>query len=114
MKTIKKYFMWIILGIGSIFGIFIWLAKLSSKKKLDKIDKQIDDNNATINNAQGHIENIEEQKEDVKEVIETREQTIEELKEQKENIQPETPKTVADAKENIINKTKRRGRKPRK
>lgn len=114
MKTIKKYFMWILLGIGSIFGIFVWLSKLFNKKKIDKIDKQIDDNNAVVNNAQGHIDAIEEQKEDVKEVIENREQVIEDLKEQKENIQPETPSTVSEAKENIVNKTKRRGRKPRK
>lgn len=114
MKKTLKIIYAAIAGIVTIIITFLLISNKKKKSDVAKIDKQIDDNNAIVNNAQGHIEAIKEQKEDVKEAIETREHVIENLKEQKENIQPETPKTVADAKENIVNKTKRKGRKPRK
>lgn len=113
MKKIKKYIIWIFVGIATAFGLFTWISKIFSKKKTAKIDKQIDDNNKVIHNAQGHIDAIQDQKEDVKDSIDTREETIEDLKDQAEQVQPETPTTVSEAKENIINKTKRRGRKPK-
>ena len=114
MKKTLKIIYAAIAGIVTIIITFLLISNKKKKSDVAKIDKQIDDNNAIVNNAQGHIEAIKEQKEDVKEAIETREHVIKNLKEQKENIQPETPKTVADVKKNILNKTKRKGHKPRK
>ena len=111
MKTIKKYWALIVGAILGIFGIVIALKKKHDNKQADKIDQQIDDNNQQVDIITGKIEVIEEQREDIKEDIKAQEQTIKETEEAKETIQPETPATVADAKENILNKTTRRGRK---
>lgn len=114
MKTTIKTIYAFIAGIVTVIITFLLINNKKKNSKVDKIDKQIDDNNVIVNNAQGHIEAIEKQKEEVKNSIETREQVIEDLKEEKQNIQPETPITVKEAKDNIINKTKRRGRKSKK
>lgn len=112
-KTLKTIYA-AIAGIVTVIITFLLISNKKKKSDLAKTDKQISDNNAIVNNAQGHIEAIEEQKEDVNEAIETREHIIEDLKEQKENIQPTTQKTLEAVKENIVNKTKRKGHKPRK
>lgn len=110
LKTIYAFFA----GIVTVIITFLFINNKKKKSNVAKTDKKIADNNAVINNAQGHIESIEDQKNDVTDSIENREQVIEDLKQDKETIQPETTTDVKEAKENIINKTKRRGRKPRK
>lgn len=112
MKTIKKYWMLFVAGIAAIFGIFMLTSKRRSNKKLDKLQKQIDDNKEIVDQLDGKIEIVEEQREEVKEEIKQQEQVITDLKEQKDNIVIEEPNTVQEAKQNILNKTKR-GRKPK-
>jgi peptidoglycan hydrolase CwlO-like protein len=112
-KTLKTIYA-AIAGIVTVIITFFLIKNKTSNKKIDKTDKQIADNKSTADNAQGHIEAIEEQKEEVTDSIKNREQVIEDLKQDKETIQPETTTDIKEAKENIINKTKRRGRKPRK
>lgn len=112
MKTIKKYWALILGAILGIFAIVIAVTKRNNNKQSDKIDQQIDDNNQHVDILTGKIEVVEEQRDAVKQDIEEQETAIEAIKDAKESIQPETPETIADAKENILNNTtRRRGRK---
>jgi hypothetical protein len=109
MKLIKKYWAWIIAGIGTIIGI-LFLTRKYNDRKLDKSAKQIDANNQQIDQLQGKIEVIEEQRVEVKEEIKQQEKIIEALEDKKENITIQEPTDVTSAKANIIKKTNR-GRK---
>jgi uncharacterized coiled-coil DUF342 family protein len=113
MKTIKKYWAIIIGAIIALGGIIMSIILVTKTKKLDKLDKQIDDNKQKVDNLQGKVEVVEEQRQEVKDEIKQQEQIISDLKQQKETVTVEEPKTVKEAKENILNKT-RRGRKPNK
>jgi len=111
MKTIKKYWALIVGGLLTLFAIFVAFFKKHEKKQVSKIDQKIDTNNSKIDQLQGKTDVIEDQRSQVKQELDDLVDQIEQTKEAKETIQPETPKTVADAKENILNKTKKRGRK---
>jgi hypothetical protein len=65
-----------------------------------------------VSNLQGKIDAVETQRDEVKDQIQAQEQVIAKLEDKKENIVVEE-RTVSDAKENILKKTKR-GRKPNK
>jgi septal ring factor EnvC (AmiA/AmiB activator) len=114
MKKIKNNIIWIIASLLAVFGIYIFASKKINAKKADKIQDQIDDNKQDIDVTQGRIDAIEDQKQDVQDTINHREDVIEDLKQQAEEVAPEEKTDVAEAKENILNKTKRRGRKPKK
>lgn len=111
MKTIKKYW-------AAIVGFIVLLVTLGgitkkvSNNKKSKIDTKIDDNAKDIATLQGKVDATETQREEVKDQIQTQEQVIEDLKDTKDNIVVEE-RTLEDAKQNILKKTKR-GRKPNK
>ena len=111
MKIIKQYWALILGAILGIFGIIIAITKNYTTKQVDKIDEQIDDNDQQIDILTGKAQVIEDQREHVKQTIVEQETAIEETELAKETIHPETPETVADAKENILNNINRRGRK---
>jgi len=113
MKIIKKYWAIITGGIIALFGILYAIFTKRNNKKIDKIETQIDNNEQQIDVLQGKTEVVEEQRDEVKIEIKQHEEVISDLQEQKNNIVVEEVKTVAEAKENIIAKTKR-GRKPKK
>jgi len=111
MKTIKKYWAVIVGAILAVVAILFAKDKIN-KKKVSKIDKKIDDNNQQIDVIQGKTEVIDDQRNAVKQDIQETKQDIATLQTAKENIQPaELP--VDQAKQNILNKT-RRGRKTKK
>lgn len=112
MKTIKKYWMLIVGAIAAAFAFFVFTSKRRNDKKLDKLQNQINNNKQTVDKIDGKVEVIAEQREDLKQEIKQQEQVIEQLEEKKQDIKPET-RTVSEAKDNILNKTKR-GRKPKK
>jgi uncharacterized protein YoxC len=112
MKTIKKYWMLIVGAIAAAFAFFIFTSKRRNEKKLNKLQQQIDDNEQIVDKIDGKVEVINKQRNEIKQQIEQQLQSIEQLEEKKQEIKPET-RTVSDAKENILNKT-RRGRKPKK
>ncbi len=112
MQKIKKTLIWILVGIATGFGLFAWISKIFSKKKADKIDNQIDNNDNNIHRAQGHIDAVADQREDVVQDVKQHEDRVEDLKQQLDEVDP-VVKDVAAAKQNILNKTKR-GRKPKK
>lgn len=109
LKSIYAFFA----GIVTVIVTFFLIKNKTTKKKIDKSDKKIADNKSAADNAQGRIDQIEDQKQDVKTDIETREDVIETLKDKAEEVKPEEVSDIAEAKENIVKKTKRRGRKPK-
>ena len=112
MKTIKKYWAIIVGAILALLAIFMTADNKINKKKITKTDDKIDDNNQQIDQLQGKTEVIEEQRVEVKQEIEETKTEIAELKTAKEQLQV-TELPVEDAKQNILNKT-RRGRKSKK
>jgi len=111
MKTIKKYWGIIVGAIVTIIAI-IFATDKYNKKKVTKFDKKIDDNNQQIDVIQGKTEIIDEQRNNIKQQIDKTKTDIETLQDAKDNIQI-TELPVDQAKQNILNKT-RRGRKPKK
>jgi len=111
MKTIKKYWAVIIGGILTLFAIIIAIFKKHEKKQVSKIEEKIDDNKSKIDQLQGKTDVIETQRTQVKEELDDLVDQIKQTKDAKKNIQPTTPKSVVDAKENILNKTKKRNKK---
>lgn len=107
MKTIKKYWVAIVAGLGAIFAIFVFASTKHNKNKVAKTDDAIKQNDADINKAEGHIEEIQEQREQKVDEVKQNETEIAELKEQVTEVKPDE-RTVEDAKENILKKTKRR------
>jgi septal ring factor EnvC (AmiA/AmiB activator) len=108
MKTIKKYWT-IIVGFVVMLLTLGLVTKLTSESKETRLDEKIDENENEVSKLEGKVEVIETERVQVKEQIEKHEELIEALEEKKENIIVEE-RTVADAKDNIIKKTKR-GRK---
>lgn len=111
MKTIKKYWAVIIGGILTLFAIIIAIFKKHEKKQVSKIEEKIDDNKSKIDQLQGKTAVIETQRTQVKEELDDLVDQITQTKDAKKNIQPITPKSVVDAKENILSKTKKRNKK---
>ena len=111
MKTIKKYWAAIIGGILTLFAIIIAIFNKHEKKQVSKIEEKIDDNKSKIDQLQGKTDVIETQRTQVKEELDDLVDQIKQTKDAKKNIQPTTPKSVVDAKENILNKTKKRNKK---
>ena len=109
MKTIKKYWIFIVGAIAAIIGIFAVTSSKLTSKKLRKTAKQIDDNNSEIDKLQGKIEVVEETRIKTKQDLAKQTADIVDLQEAKDNlIVDEVP--VEDAKQNIL-KNVRRGKK---
>ena len=105
MKTIKKYWMIIVGAIAAAFAFFLVTSKRRNSNKLDKLQDQINDNKQAVDKIDGKAEVIAQQRDELKQEIKQQEHVIEQLEEKKQEIKPET-RTVADAKQNILNKTK--------
>jgi len=112
MKTIKKYWAVIAGAVLALLAIFAMAFNNDEKRTVKKIDDKIDDNNQQIDQLQGKTEVIEEQRVEVKQEIQETKTEIAELETAKENLQV-TELPVEDAKQNILNKT-RRGKKSKK
>ena len=106
MKTIKKYWAFIVGAIVAIIGIFaVTLSKLTSKK-LKKTAKQIDDNDSAIDKLQGKIEVVEETRIKTKQDLVEQTAAIVDLQEAKDNlIVDKVP--IEDAKQNILKNVRR-------
>ena len=109
MKTIKKYWAVIVGAALALLAILAMAFNKNDKRKVKKIDDKIDDNNQKIDQLQGKTEVIEEQRVEVKQEIQETKTEIADLETAKEELKV-TELPVEDAKQNILNKT-RRGRK---
>ena len=106
MKTIKKYWAFIVGAIVAIIGIFAVTSSKLTSKKLRKTAKQIDDNDSSIDKLQGKIEVVEETRIKTKQALVEQTAAIADLQEAKDNlIVEEVP--IEDAKQNILKNVRR-------
>jgi len=117
INKIKNYIVAIAAFISTalaIFGIYVWNAKIKKQSDLNKTNKDIEINNKKIDYAETKIKEVVEEKLKVVCNISAKEKKIAELKQEIKEVSPEEITDVAEAKENIIKKTRRRGRRPNK
>jgi len=112
MQTIKKYWGWIVAFIGTVIG-FLLISKKYNQHQINKTDKKIDDNNQQIDKLDGKIDAVEDQKQTAIQNAEQIQDQIDDLKDKREDIKPDVVEDTAQLKQDIIAKTKRRGRKPK-
>ena len=105
MILIKKYWKLITGSILTLFGIGL-LASKQTETKVNVIDREIEHNNDAIDKIDTEVESIEKTKTKVTKTIAAKKVQVKQLETEK-TIVPKTYKTVAEAKQNIINKTKR-------
>ena len=106
MKTIKKYWTFIVGTLVAIIGIFAVTSSKLTSKKLRKTAKQIDDNDSSIDKLQGKIEVVEETRIKTKQDLVEQTAAIADLQEAKDNlIVEEVP--IEDAKQNILKNVRR-------
>lgn len=114
ITKIKNYVIAFISGILALFGIYVWTMKIKKQSDLNKTTKTIDDNNKKIQDADNKIEDVVKQKTEITKAIEVEEKKIEEIKDEIKAVSVEPIDDVPTAKENIIKKTRRKGRRPNK
>jgi outer membrane murein-binding lipoprotein Lpp len=114
MKTIKNLWLWIASGVATILGI-LFLTKKYNQQKANQAATKIDDNKQKIDNIDGKIDVIEDQRDSAIQTAKQTAEEVEDLKEQRNDINPTAADTkdISDVKQDILNKTKRRGRKPK-
>jgi hypothetical protein len=109
MKMIKQYWALIVGGILALLGLTAYFGKKISKKKTDKLDTAIDQNNKQVDINAGKIDVIEDIKQDILEDVIDLKTEIDSL--QKQKAKPTTtkkPKTAKAAKDNILSKTNKK------
>ena len=117
INKIKNYIIAITAFISTalaIFGVYVWNAKIKKQSDLNKTNKDIEANDKKINYAETKIEKVVEEKSKVVCNIAAKEKKIDELKQEIKEVSPKEITDVVEAKENIIKKTRRRGRRPNK
>ena len=108
-KTIKLIYAFLA-GIITVI-ISVILFNRNKKEVVIETPKKVVDNNKKIEDIDVKIKHVEEQREEVKTAIVGVEAEIAEIKTAKANIKIEEPKTTAEARENIIKKSRRPNRK---
>ena len=108
-KTIKLIYAFLA-GIVTVI-ISVILFNRNKKEVVIETPKKVVDNNKKIEDIDVKIKHVEEQRAETKNAIVEVEAEIAEIKRAKANIKVEEPTTVAEAKENIIKKTRRPKRK---
>jgi hypothetical protein len=108
-KTIKTIYAFLA-GIVTVI-ISVILFNRNKKEVVIETPKKVVDNNKKIEDIDVKIKQVDVQREEVKTAIVEVEAEIAEIKTAKANIKVEEPKTTADARENIIKKTRRPNRK---
>jgi hypothetical protein len=108
-KTIKTIYAFLA-GIVTVI-ISVFLFNRNKKQVNDDLANKIVDNTKQHEEIEVKVKQVEKQREEVKNAIVTEEAVIKEIKVAKANIVVEEAKTVEEAKENIIKKTRRPKRK---
>ena len=114
ITKIKEYSVAFISALLALFGIYVWTMKVKKQSDLNKTNKSIEDNNKKIQDVEIKIEEVVEQKTEIKKAIAVDEEKIKELKDEIEAVSITPIEDVPTARENIIKKTRRNGRKPNK
>ena len=105
MIIIKKYWKLFIGAILAIFGIGL-IASKQTENKVQVTDREIEHNNDAIDKIDTEIVEIEKTKTKVVKNIAKKKAHVKKLETAKTNV-PNTSRTVAEAKQNIIKKTQR-------
>ena len=105
LKTIYAFFA------GIVSAIVVAILIFGKKKQPIATPEPVIKNNADINKLEGKVEVIEELRDEIKTDIKTQEQVIKELSTKKETITLVAETNITTAKENIIKKSKRGGKK---
>lgn len=105
LKTIYAFFA------GIVSAIVVAILIFGKKKQPIATPEPVVKNNADINKLEGKVEVIEELRDEIKTDIKTQEQVINELSTKKETITVVAETNITTAKENIIKKSKRSGKK---
>ena len=113
ITKIKNYILAFVSGALAIFGIYVWKTKVQKQSDL-KTDKAIADNNKTANDAKQKTDDVVKQKTEVVKTVVAEEKKIEEIKDEIKTVSVDPVEDVSVAKENIIKKTRRKGRRPNK
>jgi|ETNvirenome_6_85_1030632.scaffolds.fasta_scaffold150202_1 septal ring factor EnvC (AmiA/AmiB activator) len=106
MKTIKKYWKLIVGAIVALFGLIFVISRKSTARKLDKTDKELDDNNKTIDYISGKLERIKEEEKVAKEHVQKLKKELIVATKKKNDIVTEK-RTTEKAKENILKKIRK-------
>jgi uncharacterized membrane-anchored protein YhcB (DUF1043 family) len=106
MKTIKKYWKLIVGAIVALFGLIFVISRKSTTRKLDKTDKELDDNNKTIDHISGKLERIKEEEKVAKEHVQKLKKELIVATKKKNDIVTEK-RTTEKAKENILKKIRK-------
>lgn len=112
MEIIKKYWKLFIgaivaiLGIGFIARLYKGKTQVVAPTK-DVVDQAQDQANTTIDVAEQKIETAQKAKTQVKKKIYKKKKKIQDLEDKKKNV-PVVDRTLSEAKQNIIKKTKRK------
>ena len=114
ITKIKNYIIAFISGTLALFGIYVWSLKIKKQSDLNKTDELIQDNNKKILEVEVKIEDVVDQKTQISKAIDVKEEIIKELKDEIKAVSVEPIEDVPTAKENILKKTRRKGRRPNK
>ena len=113
MKLIKKYWKLFTGAIIAIFGVSVLYthknnildnAKATEPKNI--VDDKIKENEAVVKEAEVKIEEVAEQKKVTKKRINRKKRKVKDLEDAKQDV-PNIDRTLAEAKQKIINKTER-------
>jgi len=107
MKTIKKYWMHIVAAFGALFAIFWLIANAFRRNKLEKNEEKIKENEKDISKLEGKQEEVESQRAKFKIEIDQIKEDIKKTEEVKKKKPGRPRRTTSDAKQNVLNKTKR-------
>ena len=109
-NIIKSYSKWIIGGILGLFALIAAIGKLRNQKTVEKIQEKIDDNTKKIERVKGNEDQVITQKLKVKKELTELKETVNKTKATKttNRIPSHIKQTTAQAKHNIISKTKRK------
>lgn len=109
-NTIKSHGKWIIGGIIGLLALIATIGKLRNRKTVEKIQEKIDDNTKKIERVKGKEDQVKTQKRQVKKELTELKETVKKTKATKTaKRKPGRPKkTTAQAKHNIVSKTKRK------
>lgn len=113
MKLIKKYWKLFTGAIIAIFGVSVLythknniLDNTKAAEPKNIVDDKIKETEAIVEKAEVKIEQIEEQKQVIKKRNNRKKRKVKDLETAKNDV-PNIDRTLAEAKQNIINKTER-------
>ena len=108
VQMIKKYWIKLTAAVLGLFGIIWLISKLFTSNKLKKSKEKIEDNEKKIAKSEGKSEVIETQRKTTKKKISNIKTEIKKTEANKKRKPGRHKKSTTQAKQNILDKTKKR------